>query len=869
MFKSTSFLLILGFLLVGSVALIMPTTSPPGPMDPYLNGVFPASTPGAAGSWELEDPFPEISIASPLRILDFPGVEDFMVLNKLGEIWGIIENTQSKRLLLDIKDRAFKKGESGCVGMALHPKFGNASFPDKQEIYVFYRHKPDPDTWSDKGFNRVSKFKWNDQVSAFDKNSEEILIQQYDRSTWHNGGAMFFDKDGYLFISFGDEGAEEFQTVSTQRLDGGLFSGIIRIDVDNDPSRSHPIRRQPVSFGSPPPSDWGETFTQGYSIPDDNPWIDEQGNILEEFYAIGVRSPFSVTYDSEKNEIWLADVGSAVEEEISLVEKADNLQWPYVEGKVQSAVHEKPANYTGNEKPAFFSYDRSVGFCIIGGGIYRGTKFPYLNEKYLFADFANGKLMALTNNGSFEEPTKEILIGNLAGQDVTFPEEPGITGIHVQKNGDIYLTIIGDNYFESARIFRLKRKTLVADPPLLLSELGVFSDLENLIPIEGLLPYNVNVPLWSDRAKKQRWIALPNDGSFDSSNEKINFNSTSEWTFQEGTVFVKHFGLPLSEAEDAEIRPLETRFFIIGKGNDNYGLTYKWNAAGTDAVLLGGGSSETYLVEDKFGETYSQTWDYPGRDQCLSCHNENAKHVLGVNTHQLNGSFYYPEIQQELNQLEFFNHLGVFQRDIGAATQYLKSYHIEDASVALEKRIRSYLAANCGPCHQSGVVPMVDLNLKFNLPLHLTNMVNAPTQSQASKVGRSIVLPGDHSSSELWIRDASISNSRMPPIGRHLLDQTYIDSLAKWIDELPMDAGNFAGVLIYPNPSNGLLSIVVGDSFIPPFTILITSISGNIVEMYPSEQQGLNLDLRHLPAGIYLMEIKEGNKKHQEKFILH
>ena len=868
MLKNVLLLFILGSLLIGLASLIAPAINPPGPVSPYLNGVFSEKAPSSGGSWELEEPFPNLTIPSPLRILDFPGPEDFMVLSKLGEIWGVKKSDQSKRLFLDIKDRSFNKGESGCTGMVLHPKFGDPSFPDKQVVFVFYRYKPEPTIWADNGFNRVSKFKWDEKQNKFDENSEEILIQQYDRSTWHNGGAMFFGTDGFLYISFGDEGEPEFIDGSNQRLDGGMFGGLIRIDIDRDPEKSHPIVRQPIALGNPP-NGWGETYTQGYFIPNDNPWIDPSGENLEEFYAIGVRSPYSVHYDHVKEKFWIADVGSNVEEEISIIEKGDNLQWPYMEGNSESEDKQKPLEIIGNEKTPLYSYDRMVGTCIIGGGVYREGEFSSLKEKYLFADYINGKIMALTDNGSFEEPTKEDLIGSLDGLPFDLPEKPGITGLHIQDNGEIYVTVTGENFFDEAKILRIKRKTFVADPPLLLSELGVFSDLQNLETVEGIIPYKVNAPLWSDNALKQRWFAVPNDGAFDSSEEKILFNSMDSWTFPEGTVFIKHFGLPLSEDSDPEIKPLETRFFIIGKDQDNYGLSYKWNEDGTDAELQGGGSTEKYLVKDSFGETFEQKWDYPSRSQCLSCHNENAKYVLGVNTHQLNRTNFYPSVQQEINQLDFLNQLDIFQRDIGQASEFVKSYPLEDASISLEKRIRSYLDSNCASCHTSGVIPMVNLNLRYNTPLHLTNMVNAPIQSQASKVGRFIVRPGDHQDSELWVRDASTSTSRMPPISRHLVDQNYIDSLAKWIDELPMDAGSFKGVFIYPNPSNGLVNIVIGEAFISPFLLSITSLSGNIIEHYNSDLSAINLDLRHLQAGIYFLELRAGDSKHLEKFILH
>ena len=863
------FFLVLGLI---SLATIAPALLSPDPMGPYLNGIFPKTTPGAGGSWALEDAYPELSIASPLRILEFPNSEDLLVLSKVGEIWRVSLQDQSESLVLDIKDRAFKLGEAGTIGMALHPQFGNPNAPDQQLIFVFYRSKPEPDKWTDKGFNRLSKFAWDPLTQSFDLSSEEILIQQYDRSTWHNGGGMFFGADGFLYLSLGDEGLPEYQVASTQSLSRGLFSGVLRIDVDNDPGRSHPIRRQPLPNADPPAA-WFTTFTQGYSIPKDNPWLSPDSSALEEFYAIGTRSPFSMHYDRQTEKIWVADVGSVTREEVSLIEKGDNLQWPYLEGTFEEGKHQKPEPLIGKEKGIFFEYDRSVGSCIIGGGIYRGERFPSLNEKYLFADFTANKLMALPNTGTDAiNENHETLISNLYGQGIDLPSSASITGVHFLSNGEILLTLTGaitiDKFLLPGKILRLKQKVVVPDPPSRLSELNVFTDLENLIPIPGIIPYTVNAPLWSDRATKKRWIAVPNDGKFDSPEEWIDFKSSQEWTFPAGTVFIKHFDLPLETDGTGISQALETRFFVIGEDGIGYGLTYKWNAEGSDAFLLGGGTSSDYDIMEDGSIAYSQTWNFPSRDQCMSCHTANAKYVLGVKTHQLNGDQYYPNLGSTRNQLDYLQELGAFRQQIKKGHNYAKAYPIEEASADLGLRIRSYLDANCSSCHRKDGVPMVDLDLRFEAPLRLKNMVNFSTQSQASDPDRLLVKPGDHAASELWVRDASTTENRMPPIGRQIVDQVYVDSLAKWIDQLTEDAGNYKELLLYPNPSTGTLTIHIGDHLLPPFQIRVYGMDGRIQLQGASETSVLTLDLSKQAAGTYLLEVRTKEDRQMGKFIL-
>lgn len=852
----------------GALSLVSPPE--PQPMGAYLNGVFPKTNPSS--TWTLEDPMPDFRPNAPLRTIPFPDSDDLLMLCKWGEIWQVSLENQTQKRVLDIRSRTFNKGEGGSVGMALHPQFGQADAPEKQVIFVFYRTKPEPAQWSEQGFNRLSKFTWNDNTQAFDPESEEILIQQFDRMTWHNGGGMFFGEDGFLYMTLGDEGDQPHQAASTQRLDGGLFSGIIRIDVDMDDTRSHPIRRQPKPNANPL-SDWAdwETFSQGYYIPDDNPWQSPDGSQLEEFYALGLRSPYAMMLDEETQQIWITDVGSDKYEEVNVVERGDNLQWPYMEGNLASELHKKPENLIGKEKLPFFQYDRSIGSCIMGGGIYRGTKFPELNGKFLMADWSRGKIMALNNTSDAETTELETLISDIKSLGVDVPEKAGITSLNFLSSGDILITVMGERSENPANFYLLKRKESVAEPPAKLSELGVFTDLQTLETTAGLIPYKTNASLWSDRAVKRRWMALPNDGTFDTEAEVVKFHGKSEWEFPEGTVFVKHFDLPRTTDPTAELVRLETRFFIIGEGGVGYGLTYKWNEEGTEAFLLGGGTSREIDIYENGQVLFTQKWDYPSRDQCMTCHNANAKYVLGVKTHQLNGELFYPQSGLMMNQLDYLNQMGVFQDNIGSPNNYLKAYAIDDQDADLQTRVRSYLDSNCSSCHRLGGVPEVSLDLRFTTPLHLQNIVNMPTQSQNSVRNHSIVQPGAHEVSELWVRDASNESNRMPPIARNMVDEIYIDALAAWIDQLSEDAAVLKEMLLYPNPSSGRLSLLFPDDWSMDETasISVFSITGQKVFQGMIDTRSYQLDLSEMAGGSYILEVVAGERRIVQKIVLY
>ena len=100
---------------------------------------------------------------------------------------------------------------------------------------------------------------------------------------------------------------------------------------------------------------------------------------------------------------------------------------------------------------------------------------------------------------------------------------------------------------------------------------------------------------------------------------------------------------------------------------------------------------------------FTQTWDYPSTDQCLSCHNHNAKYVLGVKTHQLNSTIEYPSLGLNINQLNYLNSVGAFHQDIGQAAAYPKAAAINDESADLDLRILSYFDSNCSSCHRPGL----------------------------------------------------------------------------------------------------------------------------------------------------------------------
>ncbi len=322
--------------------------------------------------------------------------------------------------------------------------------------------------------------------------------------------------------------------------------------------------------------------------------------------------------------------------------------------------------------------------------------------------------------------------------------------------------------------------------PAVLSVTGAFGDVGTLTPAAGVVPYGVNSPLWSDAAVKERWIAVPWDGagSPDPATERVGFTPTGEWTFPAGTVFVKHFELPVDDNDPLITQRLETRLVVVKGDGSVYGVTYKWRMDESDADLLPGGLNEEITIATVGGGTRTQTWSYPSRTDCLTCHNAAASHVLGVKTRQLNGDLTYPGGVTD-NQLRAWEHVGMFA---GGPTEWelpalARLVEVMDASASLTQRMRSYIDANCALCHRPGSGVNALFDARYDTPLAQQGLIHGPVIKTLGIAGAKVIVPLDVSKSILHFRDSLVNDARqMPPIAKNVVHQDAVDTLAAWIN---------------------------------------------------------------------------------------
>ncbi|MEO7723903.1 MAG: hypothetical protein ABIU29_04330, partial [Chthoniobacterales bacterium] len=317
-------------------------------------------------------------------------------------------------------------------------------------------------------------------------------------------------------------------------------------------------------------------------------------------------------------------------------------------------------------------------------------------------------------------------------------------------------------------------------------------------------PFSVNSPLWSDGALKSRWMAVPNDGPPYDPGEQIDFVPTGEYTFPNGTVFVKEFDLVVNE-QTQEKKRLETRLLVRDENGAVYGVTYKWRDDNSDADLLPDGLNEEIPVITASGETVIHTWTYPSRAECLFCHNPPAKYVLGPKTHQLNGTFTYPSTGRTDNQLRTFNHLGMLNPSLDEAEipSFLHSVYVGDTTQPIQQRMRSWIDSNCSQCHRpDGYGPGYDA--RFYTPLEDQNLIDSYVQFRD--------IPG----SLLYQRDDALDATKMPPLAKNLVHEEAMAVLRQWIaSPLEVLSVNF-------NQDNSHLAVRF-NSYVNPATATVAS----------------------------------------------
>jgi uncharacterized repeat protein (TIGR03806 family) len=295
----------------------------------------------------------------------------------------------------------------------------------------------------------------------------------------------------------------------------------------------------------------------------------------------------------------------------------------------------------------------------------------------------------------------------------------------------------------------------------------------------GLIPYSVNVQLWSDGAHKQRWMAIPG-------NAQIEYKRTHGWNFPDGTVLVKSFALERQAGQPETQYWIETRL-MVKQQNEWVGYSYRWNDEQTDATLVDAkGADVDFEVRDDqtVGGARKQTWHYPSRAECMVCHSRAANYMLGLTEHQMNRDHDYGGVR--MNQLEMLEKLGAFKEKLPKPpADLLRLTDPFDDRADLRVRALSYLHANCSNCHINAGGGNAAFEIELDSKPNQAELYDArPVHTTFGIDGAKVIASGKPDKSLLLYRMERRGHGQMPPLATSLVDKQAVELVRKWIEQL-------------------------------------------------------------------------------------
>lgn len=394
----------------------LPTATDPAtePASPALSATAPATKPPTPGASDTPSPVSATSfpnpdlytwapiasgLASPVGIAHADD-ERLFILERSGRIRIWQNGDLLAEPYLDITDRVGAGGERGLLGLAFHPRY--------TETGTFFVNYTDLN-----GNTHIAQFSVrSDNPDQADPGSEKQLLFVEQPFPNHNGGALAFGPDGYLYIGLGDGGSAGDPLDNGQSLDT-LLGKILRIDVDQ---------------GDP------------YSIPDSNPFANGGG--LPEIWAYGLRNPWRFAFDRQMGDLYIGDVGQNQHEEIDFQPAAspggDNYGWNIFEG--DACFASDPCSEAGLEAPIYTYTHAEAGCSVTGGMVYRGAALPEWQGIYLFGDYCSGMVGGLLAPSSQEVTGgwQHAWLFNGAGNISSFGEDSTGEVYLADLNGTIY-----------------------------------------------------------------------------------------------------------------------------------------------------------------------------------------------------------------------------------------------------------------------------------------------------------------------------------------------------------------------------------------------------------------------------------------------
>ncbi len=317
-----------------------------------------------------------------------------------------------------------------------------------------------------------------------------------------------------------------------------------------------------------------------------------------------------------------------------------------------------------------------------------------------------------------------------------------------------------------------------------LSQYGLFvGQMRDQRPAPGVIPYDLNTPLFSDYAEKSRFVKLPPGSS-------ARYHEDDVFSFPVGTVLAKTFAYPIDARDPSRGRRLLETRVLVHQADGWVGLPYVWDEAQEEATLEVAGRFVDVAWVHTDGHGRANNYIVPNMNQCKGCHKVGESVVpLGPRARQLNKEFLYEQGTE--NQLTHWSRAGVLSGAKRAVEAPRLAVWDDPTSGTLEARARAWLEINCAHCHSpEGPARNSGLDLLSTQKTPAAyGVFKAPVAAGLGSGGRAFdIVPGRPDESILTYRIASTHPGvMMPELGKRLVHEEGVALVREWVASMSAD----------------------------------------------------------------------------------
>ena len=342
---------------------------------------------------------PDVGTAAPRMnlLVDEPGTKRLFVNTMPGMLYVVSYDGKSVTPYLDVNDPKWatpvqaNNSEQGFQSFAFHPQFAQTGTAGFGKFYTFVdttNMTPTAD-FQPSGSGRTHDeilLEWtakSPSAAAYDGGAPRELFRVAHPFPNHNGGQIAFNplarpgtpEFGLLYIGSADGGSGGDPQNMSQNLKS-IFGKILRID---------PLGRNSAN---------GK-----YGIPAANPFV-KNADALPEIYSYGHRNPQRFSWDPKNGNMFEAEIGQNINEEINQIVAGGNYGWNVWEGSFRFFNREVSTEEQRSDPKMVYpiaDYDHTDPLlqrlaAATGIYAYRDKAVPQLTNLLIFGDNPSGEI---------------------------------------------------------------------------------------------------------------------------------------------------------------------------------------------------------------------------------------------------------------------------------------------------------------------------------------------------------------------------------------------------------------------------------------------------------------------------------------------